>query len=160
MTEELLALEAMRLGEFDTAEKRLRTLAQREKVSPVVFNNLAWNAVARGMADKQALDDATTAVKRTSAEDAASLHTLAAVDAELGHTAEALENLRLSVQLRGDQTRDADWYVLGRIAQRYGLLDVAAGLYHKVPSAKRRADDDAYALAQRRLKNLPPSSTK
>jgi hypothetical protein len=69
----------------------------------------------------------------------------------MGKTSEALENLRRAVVIRGDRTEAADWYVLGRIAEHYGLDGVAAGLYRKVP-AKPGAADDVYELAQRRLK--------
>ena len=37
-------------------------------------------------------------------------------------------------RLRGERTAEADWYVLGRIAEQYGLDEVAAGLYRKVPA--------------------------
>ncbi len=41
--------------------------------------------------------------------------------------------------------------MLGRIAEQYGLNDVAAGLYRKVPVAPP-GGADIYAAAQRRLK--------
>jgi tetratricopeptide (TPR) repeat protein len=153
-TSELLALEAMRLGDFKSARQRLCGLAGSEKVSPLVFNHRAWLAVAEGNVDQQAIDDALTAAKRTAYENPVCLRTLAAVYAEAGKTAEALENLRRGVRLGGDQARDLDWYVLGRIAEQYGLDDVAAGLFRKVPRPKREAADDAYTLAQRQLKKL------
>ncbi len=49
---------------------------------------------------------------------------------------------------------DADWYVLGRIAEQYRLNDLAAGLYRKVAPIPIAGRDDAYAVAQRRLKNV------
>ena len=152
--EELLALQAMRLGDFDTAETRLRPLADRAKVAPAVLNNLAWNAMSRGSVGQRALDDALAAATRTSFENSACLHTLAAVDAELGKTTEALENLRRGILQRGGQIKEIDWYVLGRIAEQYGLDETAAGLYRKIPSPKRPAADDVYTLAQQRLKKL------
>ena len=79
-----------------------------------------------------------SAVKRTKQENAACLRTLAAVYAELGKTSEALENLRRAVEIRGERIDEADWYVLGRIAEQYGLDEVAAGLYRKVPAKAGR----------------------
>jgi len=152
--DELLALQEMRLGEFQTAENRLRALCSRLKTLSTVLNNLAWAAVASGDVNQQALDDALSAVKRTKQENAACLHTLATVYAELGKTAEALENLRRAVEIRGGQIEEADWYVLGRIAEQYGLDAVAAGLYRKVPAKQALAADDVYVLAQRRLKKV------
>jgi len=79
---------------------------------------------------------------------------LAAVYAELGKTPDALENLRRAVQFRGERIDDGDWYVLGRIAEQYGLNDLAAGLYRKVPQKSLAAGDDAYTAAQRRLQKV------
>ena len=105
-----------------------------------------------GKVNQQALDDAISAVKGTQQASAICLHTLAAVYAELGKTSEALENLRRAVAIRGERIDEADWYVLGRIAEQYGLGEVAAGLYRKVLTKKAAATDDVYALAQKRLK--------
>ena len=107
-----------------------------------------------GNVNQQALDDALAAVKQTKQGNAACLHTLAAVYAELGKTSEALENLRRAVEVRGERSEEADWYVLGRIAEQYGLDEVAAGLYRKVPAKQDAAADSVYVLAQRRLKKV------
>jgi tetratricopeptide (TPR) repeat protein len=115
------------------------------------WNNQVWAAVVSGKVNQQVLDDALSAVKGTKQENAFCLHTLATVYAELGKTPEALENLCRAVEIRGDRVEEEDWYVLGRIAEDYGLDEVAAGLYRKVP-AKPAAADDVYVLAQRRLK--------
>ena len=117
-------------------------------------NRLAWSAVASGHANQQVLDGALAAVKRTKEEDADCLRALAAVEAELGKTSEALQNLRRALEICGQRSDDADWYVLGRIAEQYGLNDVAAGLYRKVSARQPAAADDVYALAQRRLKKM------
>jgi hypothetical protein len=152
--DEKLAIEAMRAGDFDTVEKRLRPLAAGDNASPAVLNNLAWNALLQGNTGSRALDDATDAAVKTSYQNSACLNTLAAVQAEQGKTAEALENLRRSVELRGDEVKEVDWYVLGRLAEHDGLDDVAAALYGKITCPKRSSADDAYHLAQRRLKKL------
>ena len=117
-------------------------------------NDPAWAAVAADNVSQQVLDDAISAVKQTKQENAARLRTLATAYAELGKTSEALENLRRAVELRGERIDGADWYVLGRIAERYGLNEVAAGLYRKVPAGHTAASDSVYALAQRRLKKV------
>jgi len=46
-----------------------------------------------------------------------------------------------------------DRYVLGRIAEQFGVLDAAAEAYEKVekPTDERAIPDSAYLLAQRRL---------
>jgi hypothetical protein len=114
-------------------------------------NRQAWAALAAGAVNQQTVESALSAVKESKQESAACLCALAAVYAESGKTAEALENLRRAVEVRGERNEEVDWYVLGRIAERYGLARVAAGLYGKV-SAKQAAGDAVFALAQRRLK--------
>ena len=138
---------------IEEGRARLLPEVRVKKLSPIV-NNRAWAAVARGKADQQALDDALAAVKLTKEENAACLHTLATVYAELGKTPDALENLRRAVEIRGARIETADWYVLGRIAEQYGLDEVAAGLYRKVPAKLADPADDVYLLAQRRLKKM------
>ncbi len=117
-------------------------------------NDVAWSAVVSGNVTRQALDEALAAVKQAKPANTVCLRTLAAVYAELGKTPDALENLRQAVQLRGGRLDDGDWYVLGRIAEQYGLNDLAAGLYRKVPLKPIAGRDDAYAVAQRRLKKV------
>ena len=138
---------------IERGQARLLPPAARVEALAPLLNNRAWAAVAAGGVTPQALDDALSAVKRTKQEDAACLQTLAAVDAELGKTSEALENLRRAVEVRGDRSEEADWYVLGRIAEQYGLDEVAAELYRK-PPAKPAAAHDVYVLAQQRLKKM------
>jgi tetratricopeptide (TPR) repeat protein len=118
------------------------------------LNNRAWTAVVADKVDRQALEDALSAVKETRQENASCLHTLAAVYAELGKTPEALENLRRAVEIRGQRIAEEDWYVLGRIAEDYGLAEVAAGLYRKAPTKPAPGASGLYALAQRRLKKM------
>jgi hypothetical protein len=129
-----------------------RIVPPREKAT--ILNDMAWSAVVSGNVTRQALDEALAAVKQAKPENPVCLRTLAAVYAELGKTPDALENLRHAVQLRGERLDDGDWYVLGRIAEQYGLNDLAAGLYRKVPLKPIASGDDAYDAAQRRLKKV------
>lgn len=122
-------------------------------------NDPAWAAVIAGNVTQQTLD-AALAARQAKPEDAGCLRSLAAVYAELGKTPDALESLRRAVQLRNVRLDDGDWYILGRIAEQYGLNDVAAGLYRNVPLKPPGAGDDIHAAAQRRLKIVePPAAT-
>ena len=63
-----------------------------------------------------------------------------------GQDPKALENLRRAAAVRGERIEDADWYVLGRIAEQYGVDEVAAGLYRKVPTKQVLAADEVDVL--------------
>jgi hypothetical protein len=132
-----------------------RTESQESGKDPVSqLKEPAWAAVTSGKVNQQALDNALSAVKLTKQDNAACLHTLAAVYAELGKTSESLENLRRAAEICGPRSDGADWYILGRISENYGLEDVAAGLYRKVPVRPATVADDIYVLAQRRLEKI------
>jgi transglutaminase-like putative cysteine protease len=149
-------LQAGAPGAPDAAQlkARAKSLADRQKASCEAFQRLACGAVARGATGQAALHDALVAVEQSSYEDPVCLETLATVYAEMGKTSDALDSLHRSLALRGGPAQEADWYVLGRIAEQYGLDDVAAGLYRKLPSPAKPAADDVYTLAQHRLKAL------
>ena len=92
----------------------------------------------------------------------ASLHTLATVYAELGKVSEARDVLMALLQNRdkGD-LESADWYILGRIAEHYDVLDEARGAYKNVEAP----EDGSYAistkmLADRRLMALATEDKK
>ena len=72
------------------------------------------------------------------------LHTLACLYAEQGRTAEAYRIILQSIGARADEAPSAeDWYVFGRLAEQYGLPDVARKYYRKVARPEepgRRAD--------------------
>jgi len=155
-TEELLAWHAGKIGEFAVSEEHLRPLVERGRASPRSYNELAWNSIFVKGADDRALDYAHRANRRTLHRDPTYLHTLATVCAELGHAADALENLHRSLDARGCTPENDDWYVLGRIAEHCGLADAAAELYRKVRRPERPFANDTWVLAERRLKGLQP----
>ena len=45
---------------------------------------------------------------------------------------------------------EIEWYVLGRIAEEFGLADVAAAQYAKISPPKFPGDRTVYTLVQRR----------
>jgi hypothetical protein len=59
--------------------------------------------------------------------------------------------------LTGQQEPDSDaWYVLGRIAEEYGVIDAAVRAYNRVerPEEEINIPISSWVLAQRRLKGL------
>jgi tetratricopeptide (TPR) repeat protein len=149
---EYVALLRARVGDFKTANETLTYLRELKVLSPAGLNGFAWNSIFLQNTDKAALDAALKANDLLKNNNCSCLNTLAAVYAELGRGAEALSTLRRCVALRGNRVADNDWYVLGRIAEGYNLDAVAADLYRKLKPPVRPWADDAYNLAQWRLK--------
>ena len=129
-------------------------LADRGRLSSLGFNELAWDALFHGTFGPKALDDAQKAVTRTLGLSGSALHTLATVEAESGKAREALEDLLRSIEARNGEPNDQDWFVVGRIAEQYGLSDAAVALYRKLSPPKNTQANTPYVLAQKRLKKL------
>jgi hypothetical protein len=55
-----------------------------------------------------------------------------------------------------DEPDENCWFVLGRMAEQYGLFDVARDAYRRIPKQTEEAGvfDSVYQLAQKRLKGL------
>ncbi len=142
-------------GDFDLAEKLLQPLADdpAAKADPIIFNELAWNALFRDEPPTDAvLENAVKANARTNYRTPSYLHTLATVHAERGQAVEARKFLMQAIDTRDAKAVNEDLYVLGRIAECYGLTEIAAGHYAQVEPAA--AANSTYHLAQRRLKRL------
>ena len=89
--------------------------------------------------------------------DAARLHTLAMVEAELGKLVDARESLHSLMDLQPQlEPRPADWLILGRLAEQCELWQAADEYYRLVERHEREHEATAYALAQRRLKKIEP----
>ncbi|HVW36344.1 MAG TPA: hypothetical protein VHB99_03525, partial [Pirellulales bacterium] len=150
------AFAAGKRGDFELSHKLLRPLADdpSAEAAPIVFNELAWNALFKDEAPAEAaLKDAVKANELTNYRASAYLHTLATVHAELEHPVEARKFLMQSIDARDGKPRSEDFYVLGRIAESCGLNDAAARHYAQVEPDE--AGNSTYNLAQRRLKRLP-----
>ena len=145
------------LGELDAAARTWRRLIDGGKAGPLVYNNAAWLELFRGGTGKDALDWARRAVDGGRGREHPSLNTLAAVYAEAGQTAEAREVFLRSLEAAGDvEPGPSDWLVFGRIAEGWGLPEVARSAYDRV---KPEPEDPtaAYHLARRRLAALAPA---
>jgi tetratricopeptide (TPR) repeat protein/transglutaminase-like putative cysteine protease len=167
---EALALQASKIGDFELALKNLRALNAQGNATSLGLNELAWIAVIYDTLDDATLQLALKARKQATDNESAYLNTLAAVYAGMGKTNEALDTLYKCVDARGGDPQNADWCVLGRMAEHLGLHDVAVSLYNKVTRPRRQIANDSYALAQRRLEilalspsdslSMPPENVK
>lgn len=144
-------------GDFSEHRGRLASLIQSGRATAMEYNNLAWLDVMQGSTSADTLQNAQHAVTLTNHSDAASLHTLATVYAELGHVTEARDVLMALLKNRASRELESpDWYIIGRIGELYGVPDAAIEAYEKVepPAEGKGTDSSTYAIASRRLRAL------
>ncbi len=153
----LLSEDAQRQGDVELASKWLEEVVEMGRAEDHEYNNLAWFSLVLSAVDEQALDRAQQAVRLTGEASASSLHTLATVVAELGEPAAAREIVLQAMTAGGSvEPQSHDWYVLGRIAEHFGLLDAAVEAYRKVepPEVREAESTSTYVLAQRKIAAL------
>jgi tetratricopeptide (TPR) repeat protein/transglutaminase-like putative cysteine protease len=151
---QLLVSDALHAQDLDQAEARLRQIVKSGKATANNYNQLAWLLLERGRVDDEALDFGQRAATLSDYKQWPALHTLACLYAEKGRTAEAYRIILQSIGAKPDETPGADdWYVFGRLAEQYGLPDVARKYYRKVTAPKSLDTEpmSTHALATRRL---------
>lgn len=142
-------------GRVDEAEATLKRTVETGSAGATIYNQLAWVALFTKTPLEKALTWARRAVAMDRGDDPAHLHTLAVVYAELGRDADARDAFLRLIDARDDGApRDADWYVVGRLAERYGLDDAAVAAYRKVPRPDEAGPVDTWRLVEKRLKAL------
>jgi len=159
----LLAEEAARARDFDQAEKRYGEIVSGGKATAGDFNSFAWMLLERGRLDEKTVDYGQRAATLSGYGNAAHLHTLASIYADMGKTAEAYQVILQSLAARNDEAPSSDdWYVFGRLAEHYGLPEVARKYYKRVtpPSAPEDEALSTHALAARRLAALGDDKDK
>jgi tetratricopeptide (TPR) repeat protein len=113
------------------------------------YNSHAWAALFAQRDLEKAVEEARQAV--SSVPGYAALNTLAVLYAEQGKTSEARDTLLKSIDARGEEDLNGpDWYVLGRLAENYGVNEAAVEAYQKVSKPEKPAAS-SYQLAQKRL---------
>lgn len=144
-------------GALAEAQNYLRRLVELGKAIAGDYNDLAWHDVMRGTVTEESLDHAQRAVTMSDYNSSGILHTLATVYADLGRGAEAREVLLQAMEVDGyDEPRSDDWYVWGRIAESYGVLDAALDAYQQVEKPGKSWEEvvSSWRVAQRRLAEL------
>ncbi|WP_224362535.1 DUF3857 domain-containing transglutaminase family protein [Hyalangium versicolor] len=151
---ETLASVATMRGDLAKAQEYRRRIVEAGKATAHTYNELAWNTLFLGKVNEEAVEDALKANSLTSYGDASYVHTLATLYAELGKGPEARQFLLKSLDLHGAAVLEGyDWYVVGRIAESYGLLGEARTAYVRAKSSKPDLTT-VDSLASTRLKAL------
>jgi tetratricopeptide (TPR) repeat protein len=151
----VLADVEVELGHVSEARRIDEKLIATGKAGAWVYNNAAWRSLQGGgpVTDK----DLGYALKAAQAEpnDGKVLNTLAALNAELGRVEDARETLMKAIASHPDgDPSNADWYVVGRIAEQLSLPDEAKAAYARAVSSGKGGRDSVYQLAQKRLKGI------
>jgi tetratricopeptide (TPR) repeat protein len=143
-------------GDLETALSALEKALGEPSAPSILFNNAAWDALILGRADDQALRWAQEAAERSSYQDRATLHTLASIYAEMDRPEEAYRVLLQGMEVTSEPPESADWYVLGRMAERYGLPEAARRYYERVerPEETNRLPESVWTLARNRLRAM------
>jgi tetratricopeptide (TPR) repeat protein len=137
------------------AQVLLDKLVASPHPEPSDYNQLAWLAVIRGDTSQRIIDLARRGAQLSNRHYPALLHTLAALLADASQPEEAQATLIELLEAAGrDQPVGADWYVVGRIAELYGVNDAATEAYGKVPHPAKPHPLDTWILAERRLRAL------
>ncbi|HYH09319.1 MAG TPA: DUF3857 domain-containing protein [Thermoanaerobaculia bacterium] len=138
--------------EYTDAFAHYTRLLQRSRPSAGDYNQHAWTAIFANADLEKAIENARQATEIESTYP--SLNTLAVLYAEQGKSAEARDTLLQSLEAHAtDDVESADWYVVGRIAENYGIRDVALEAYRKIADDSERGAS-VYELAQKRLAKL------
>lgn len=150
-----------------------RSISQRARLVDIGkaevgdFNNLAWQELFDGNVTSKGLEYGQQGSMLAKQQNAPLLHTMAAVYAETGKTTEAREMILKAMDQWGLEEPDSSsWYVFGRIAEQYGMLDDAVTAYKKVekPDFDWEVPGSTYQLATRRLaviaSSVPAVNTK
>jgi tetratricopeptide (TPR) repeat protein len=144
-----------RSGDLAGAEEIARRAAEAPTRTEGDFNQLAWIALCRGDVGDATLAAARRAVELGNRRHGSSLHTLAAVLAERDAPEEAFQILLELFEMRGEATpTSADWYVLGRIAEGYGVPEAAVAAYARVEKPRMADLMSTWTLADRRASKL------
>jgi len=137
-------------GEYAQARSLLRPLIDRNRAGMWDFNQYTWNAILLGKVSDDDLSILQQGINDNNSFN--ELHTLACLYAEMGKTKEAREILLKAVDSAGmRQPDEAVWYGFARVAEDYGLTDVALSLYRRVGKTKNYdTPTSTYNLARHR----------
>ncbi len=147
---------AMQKGDFDEIRHLRERMTRAGTTEAGDLNNFAWAALASGRVEDADLESARRGATLAAYKSHASLHTLAALYADTGKTAEAYRVILQAIALQGERPQEVDWFIFGQLAEQYGLPEEARGYYQRVPPdpTDPKNPTSTYHLAQNRLAAL------
>ena len=149
---------AFRQNRADDALELFERFKSLGETSPALLNQWAWALLFRDPVPDDALTLAQRAAQLSDYKSYAILHTLASAYAEHDRPLEAWRVLQQALDKKGDgRPGDAEWYVLGRIAESYGRAETARKLYERIKPHPGEGFLPASELAARRLRGLGKS---
>jgi tetratricopeptide (TPR) repeat protein/transglutaminase-like putative cysteine protease len=152
----VLTQEAMHRRAYDEALTYMGQVTEGPEVTPIDYNEHAWLALFGKLPLETAIEEARQGLSSIP-NSYAILNTLAALYAEHGKSSEAHDTLLQSLAQRKDGAVEGpDWYVLGRIAENYGIQDVAREAYALAKVGDTDNPGSTFELAQKRLAVLKP----
>ena len=106
-----------------------------QKLTPLDLNNWAWYELTCGALTDSTLGLINRSIYEGKTSTFAALHTQSCIYAELNRTREARDILYQAMDEQGLEDPDGTcWYVLGRMAEQYGLPEAAREAYLRVGS--------------------------
>jgi thioredoxin-like negative regulator of GroEL len=141
---------ASEMGRCAEARKDLKKLIDAGTIDAQGLNSYAWCALSAGPVTDDDVAQARRSVDETKRMNYAALNTLAMLQAERGQLDGAMDTLRESVPA-GGTVRDADWLVMGRLAEAYGFREAAKKAYGRIEKPKHVMAGDSWSLAQARM---------
>jgi tetratricopeptide (TPR) repeat protein len=155
-----LTLSAAEAGDYAAAQQYAVQVVDQIGPKREDYALAAWMALFTGTQLERAIEHAqhaskdTTEDKPSDRDSVSALHALAALYAATGRSVEARTALlkEMDDKYRG-ALADNDWYILGRIAENYGVNEYAIAAYRKVDKEKGGAES-VRELAKRQLAGL------
>jgi Flp pilus assembly protein TadD len=144
-----------RLGKIKESRATYQTIIDERQATSGTYNGAAWNGLFVKPRPNDVLAHALQAAQMSSFKSYSELHTLATVYVELGKIEEARQTLAQLLELpRSETPPETAWYVIGALAEAYGLTDVAGDAYRKLRAPEKHSHISTYLLAKRRLEAL------
>jgi hypothetical protein len=143
-------------GKFVEARRSLQQLLDQNQIRERggVYNDAAWIGLFIEPRPQDMLEQALQAVQATGS-DPPVLHTLACVYLDRGQIADAQRSFDQLLRLDPEpELADSTRYLLGGLAEAYGMPDVARTVYASVKAPENASRTSVYALSQRKLQAL------